>query len=175
MVNSFTQEQTPTSLLIESPNNILLSDFTHDPRLIREIENNGKQWVVAIYTNRLNSWKQTWKNSRFGEGRNQTDKARLRLRLPGDILLTEGMVVQTPSLDQIENAEVIFSNLNGPMNSDTNHRGKVFFPCSQEIVIGDLNRKQIERRITNPLFNDLHSVNLNREKGSALVVSSGAD
>lgn len=155
-------------------NNLSLLEFSQDNGLIKEIEKTGNQWIIGIYTNRLNAWKDTWKSSRFGEGKNQTADARLRTK--DDILLTEGIVVSTPTLANISDAQIIFSGLNGPMNSKIDGGGKtLFLPCSQEIIIEDIvNRKEI-KRISNPLFNDLHSVDLNSKKNSALVVSSGAD
>ena len=95
--------------------NLSLSEFSQDDGLIKEIEKTGKQWVVGIYTNRLNTWKSIWKSNHFGEGKNQTAEA--RLRTAEDVLLAEGMVVSTPSLANINDTEIIFSGLNGPMNS----------------------------------------------------------
>lgn len=91
-------------------------------------------------------------------------------------MLTEGSIFQTQSLSQIIDGTPLFSHLSGPMNSDVDtDSGIGYFPCSQEVIVGDINTGLIENRITHPLFNDLHSVSLNRETNTMLVVSSGAD
>lgn len=116
MVTTLLEKRRPNLPIGEPPiKNLSLSEFSQDNGLIKEIEETGKQWIVGIYTNKLNNWKDTWKSSRFGEGKNQTADARLRTK--DDVLLTEGIVVSTPTLTNVSDAQVIFSGLNGPMNS----------------------------------------------------------
>ncbi len=151
-----------------------ITEYSPDNRLLKEIEQDGRAWVIGVYTDQLKAWKQTWKSNRLGEGKNQTTNA--RLRTDQDLLLTEGCIFQTQSLSQNIDGSPLFSDLNGPMNSDVdNQSGIGFFPCSQEIIVGNLKTGLIENRITHPIFNDLHSVSLNRKTNTILVVSSGAD
>lgn len=116
MVTTLLEKRQPALPVAESPiKNLSLSEFCQDIGLIKEIEKIGKQWIIGIYTDRLNTWKDTWKSSRFGEGKNQTADARLRTK--NDVLLTEGLVVSIPTLTNVSDVQVIFSGLNGPMNS----------------------------------------------------------